>query len=258
MRSWAVVWVLGALAMTAACGSSTKAPVAGQGGSAGAAPTGGGSGSGSGGSMSSSGATSAAPIELEDLCPIFTQDLCVYLMECQGARYRDAEHCQQELDCFGLPQLTAAAEQGAVDYDPGQVGACHARFIESPCTFGAFLFTPDIYEVLRFCPGTITPKLQAGESCSSAGECTEGLYCYKGIDYLCPGECRAFSQEGEDCAGSGSCAAGLDCQSDVCVPEKKPGDPCGDGCNYSVSCPSDEICDGNIWCDREADTCESG
>ncbi|MDP9143543.1 MAG: hypothetical protein M3N43_02410, partial [Actinomycetota bacterium] len=80
-----MLWVLGAVGITAACGSSSKTPAAAQAGSAGA--TAGGSGSGSGGSASGAGtggASQAQPIELEDLCPIFTQDLCVYLMECQG------------------------------------------------------------------------------------------------------------------------------------------------------------------------------
>jgi hypothetical protein len=192
------------------------------------------------------------------LCGVFTRDLCVYLMECQGARYRDAAHCERELDCFGLPQLTAAADSGAVEYDPSKVGACHARFLESPCTFGFFLFTPDIYEVLSYCPGTITPKLQAGEACSSNGECSTGLYCYKGVDYQCPGTCRLPATEGQDCAGSGRCADGLECEADVCVAEPKAGDPCDASCDYSVSCAEGEICQGNIWCDRELGQCQLG
>ncbi len=257
MWRWATLWVLGTVWSMAACGSSSHSPASGgQAGSAGTANTGGSAGQGTSGSSSAAGA--AAPIPLADLCPVFTHDLCVYLMECGGARYKDAEHCENELDCFGLPQLTAAAEAGAVDYDPSKVGACHERFLESPCTFGFFLFTPDIYDVLAYCPGTVVPKLQAGDSCASNGECSEGLYCYKGTDYQCPGQCQAFGLEGEDCAGSGRCADGLDCEADVCVPEAKAGDNCDLGCNYSLSCPEDEVCPGNIWCNRETSLCEPG
>lgn len=254
MWRWVTIGASVCLATVSACGEASRQPPSAQptAGSAGAS-SGGGAGSGNTG-----GSASAEPIPLGDLCGVFTRDLCVYLMECQGARYRDAAHCERELDCFGLPQLTAAADSGAVEYDPSKVGACHARFLESPCTFGFFLFTPDIYEVLSYCPGTITPKLQAGEACSSNGECSTGLYCYKGVDYQCPGTCRLPATEGQDCAGSGRCADGLECEADVCVAEPKAGDPCDASCDYSVSCAEGEICQGNIWCDRELGQCQLG
>jgi hypothetical protein len=180
-------------------------------------------------------------------------------MQCQGARYRDAEHCERELDCFGLKRLTDAAARGVVDYDPSKVGECHQRFLRAPCEFGFFLFTPDIYEVLQYCPGTVTPRAKAGDSCSSSGECSEGLYCYKGVDYQCPGRCQAFSEVGQDCAGSGRCAEGLTCRDDVCAPPAQAGDDCTiESCNYSVSCPSGEICPENIWCDETLGQCQPG
>src|SRR5581483_2967501 len=38
----------------------------------------------------------AAPIPLGDLCPLFTKDLCTYLMQCNHAPYRDLAHCEAE------------------------------------------------------------------------------------------------------------------------------------------------------------------
>jgi hypothetical protein len=205
---------------------------------------------------------SAPPIAIEDLCPVFTKDLCTYLMQCGGVRYRDLDHCVSDLDCYGMNDLIAANRSGAVVYDPGKVGACHARFIQSPCTFAFFLFTPDIFEVLSYCPGTLTPKLGAGGACSSSGECTQGLYCHKGASGACPGTCRAFAQAGESCAGNARCAENLSCKNDACVADvqKKAGDSCSGSatCNYSFSCPSDRVCPENIWCDPTVGTCQPG
>jgi len=263
MRSWALLWAAASIFVATACGSSTHgtqaAAGAAPGGSAGAEASAGHATGGAEAGTTAGGASSAAPIELTDLCPIFTHDLCVYLMQCGGVTYRDAAHCEKELDCFGLPELTAAAKKGAVDYDPSQVGACHQRFVASPCTFGFFLFTPDIYDVLKYCPGTVTPKLVAGDSCSSDGECSAGLYCYKGASYACPGTCRAFSTAGQDCGSGGRCAEGLDCKADKCVAYAKAGDDCAtDDCDYSISCPKDEICASNLWCDKTVGQCQLG
>ncbi len=264
MRYRAIPWVAGAAWLAFACGSSqhTQATAtAGRGSGADAASTGGSGTSGSNAESgnTSGGASNAAPIALADLCPVFTHDLCVYLMQCSGASYKDAAHCERELSCFGLPELTKAAANGAVAYDPGKVGACHERFMQSPCDFGFFLFTPDIYDVLAYCPGTVTPKQKAGAACSANGECSDGLYCYKGKDYQCPGTCKAFSQQGEDCAGSARCAKGFSCNNNLCAPEAKAGSSClTSGCSYSVSCPGDQVCPDNIWCDRAADKCTPG
>src|SRR6478736_942339 len=244
MRHWAAVWALGGAWLAFACGSAQNGGTpAAAGGSAGSnTPVG-----------------TAAPIAIQDLCPVFTHDLCTYLMQCGGARYRDAAHCERELTCFGLPELTAAAASGAVDYDPRKVGACHERFAQSPCTFASFLFTPDIYDVLQFCPGTVTPKLKAGGSCSAHGECSAGLYCNKGANYTCPGKCQAFAQQGEACSAQDRCAEGLRCDSNQrCVPRDAPGSSCADNCSYSVSCPTDQACPTNIWCDRSENICKTG
>jgi hypothetical protein len=263
-RAW--VLALGVSFILVACGGGaqhTGAGGASSGGSAGTSAAGaanGGSGDTAGTMSSTSGAggATAAPIAVADLCPIFTADLCQYLMECAGERYRDAAQCQQELDCFGLPQLLDADQKGLVAYDPAQVGACHARFTASPCTFGAFLTTPDIYEVLSFCPGAVTPKQVAGGACSSSGECSAGLYCNKGANYTCPGTCEPFGTEGSACIGSARCADGLTCTDQKCVPTQKAGDACTNFCGYSVTCPSDQICPENIWCDPNLKQCEPG
>lgn len=245
---WGAIWVL-------ACGSGTKTDSpSGASGSAGSVNGASGASSGNSGSA---GVGNAPPVKLGDLCPLFTRDLCVYLMQCEGARYEDATHCERELSCFGLPQLTAAAERGAVDYDPSQVGACHARFEASPCTFGAFIFTPDIYDVLQYCPGAVVPKGQLGEPCAADGECGEGSYCHKGATAQCPGACRAPAAAGQSCADGGRCAEGLSCDQNVCAPKQQAGSPCEFACEYGLSCPKGEICPGNIWCNEQG-LCETG
>jgi hypothetical protein len=258
MRWAALAWVLGGAGLAFACGSSEHSPGAAAAGT-GATAAGGGSTGGNPSVTAGTGAagrpSTAKPIELPDLCPIFTHDLCVYLMECSGASYRDAGHCERELSCYGLPQLTAAAAAGAVDYDPAQVGACHERFLNAPCNFGLFLSTPDIYDVLQWCPGTITPKQAADQSCSANGECSAGLYCNKGADSGCPGTCTPFAKQGESCADGAKCADGLTCDDELCVPKDRAGDACTDFCSSSVACPVDQVCPENLWCDKTAGKC---
>jgi hypothetical protein len=105
MRRWVAVGVVALVCELAGCGSSTQggAPGKAQAGSsaAGTSTTESGGGNGSAGAVSSAGASTAPPVELQDLCPVFTRDLCAYLMQCEGARYQDAAHCERELDCFG-------------------------------------------------------------------------------------------------------------------------------------------------------------
>jgi hypothetical protein len=208
----------------------------------------------------------AAPIPLPDLCPLFTHDLCIYLTQCLHAPYRDLAHCEAELDCFGLPQLQAAAAEGGVIYDPAQVGQCNARFLQDPCGFGFFLYTPDIFQVLAYCPGTITPKLTDGGPCISSGECTQGLYCNKPKG--CPGTCIPYSQVGQSCTGSLLCDPHLDCTSmtsgpltDVCENPPKEGDPCTTvGCGSTENCPADPtLCTNpNLYCDPASHSCKPG
>jgi hypothetical protein len=208
----------------------------------------------------------AAPIPLGDLCPLFTKDLCIYLMQCNHAPYRDLAHCEAELDCYGLPQLQTAAAEGGVIYDPAQVGACNARFLADPCGFGFFLFTPDIFQVLAYCPGTITRQLTAGAPCVSSGECVQGLYCKK--DSGCPGSCTPFAKVGESCAGNALCDPQLLCTSgftgpltDICELPKKAGDSCDTGtCGSTENCPADPtLCsNANLWCDSTSKTCKPG
>jgi len=231
--------------------------VGGQGGSSFTAGAGGSApptaGAGGGGSVA------AAPIAVTDLCPIFTSDLCIYLMQCGGERYKDLDQCKRELDCYGMTQLLDSAANHRVTYDPSKVGACHQTFLASPCTFGSFIFTPDIYEVLSFCPGTLTPNQGDGDPCVSDGECKANLYCYKGADWQCPGVCQAKAQNGDSCAGSAQCASGLTCGTgQVCVPAQKAGDTCDSYCNYSFACLGSDPCPGNIWCDQSSHTCQPG
>jgi hypothetical protein len=267
MRSWglrAATVPAVALSLVLACGSDEGATPNGPGGVDGGSrepdattATGGGDGSSGQG---------AAPIPLGDLCPLFTQDLCIYLMQCSHARYRDLDHCKAELDCYGLPQLEAAAAEGGVIYDPAQVGACNARFLADPCGFAFFLFAPDIFEVLSYCPGTITPQLEAGTPCVSSGECTAGLYCKK--DSGCPGTCTPFAKVGESCAGSARCDAQLECTTvlsgpltDVCELPKKAGDSCAEStCGSTENCPADptQCSNPNLWCDSTSKTCKPG
>jgi hypothetical protein len=208
---------------------------------------------------SDAGAVAATPIAVTDLCPIFTSDLCTYLMQCGGERYQDLDQCKRELDCFGMTQLLDSAAKNRVVYDPSKVGACHQTFLASPCTFGSFIFTPDIYEVLSFCPGTLTPNQGNGDPCVSDGECKANLYCYKGADWQCPGVCRARAQDGESCAGSAQCASGFTCGTgQLCVPKQKAGDTCDSYCMYSFSCAGSDPCPEDIWCDQSSHTCQPG
>jgi hypothetical protein len=203
-----------------------------------------------------------APIPLQDLCPVFTQDLCTYLIQCVGAPYCDMSQCLAENTCYGLPQLTEAASAGAVIYDPGKVGDCDARFRSDPCHFATFLFVPDIFEVLAFCPGTITPELGAGEACVSSGECTSGLFCLKPVSRDCPGVCTALAKAGESCAGGVQCETNLLCDdSNVCKPFASAGTPCATAqdCGPIVVCLDDPSCTNpNLWCDTTSGTCKPG
>jgi len=214
------------------------------------------------GSGSPDGGAPAPPIPLADLCPVFTDDLCIYLMQCNGAAYKDMDHCRAELDCFGLPDLMMSAAQGGVIYDPSQVGACHARFLDDPCHFGFFLFTPDIFEVLTYCPGTITPERKQGDACVSSGECTQGLYCRK-MSSTCPGVCTAYAKAGDPCPTADiQCAPKTICGSnDVCRPYASAGDSCATAadCGPSIICINDPTCvNDNLWCDVPAGVCKKG
>jgi hypothetical protein len=206
----------------------------------------------------------AAPVPLGSLCALFTHDLCIYLMQCNQAPYRDLAHCEAELDCYGLPQLQAAAAEGGVIYDPAKVGVCNARFQANPCGFGFFLFTPDIFKVLAYCPGTITPRLEAGAPCVSA-ECVPGLYCEKDAG-RCPGTCNPYATVGASCAGSVQCDPSLQCtsgfgtSSEVCEFPAEAGSPCTSGCGSTENCPADpQNCPvQNLWCDSTSHTCKPG
>ena len=212
----------------------------------------------------------APPIAIGDLCPLFTQDLCMFLMQCSNAAYKDMDQCLAENTCYGYAQLKQAAAEGAVLYDPEKVGACNEVFRGNPCGFGAqFLFTPDIFEVLGVCSGALTPQLDQGQSCSSSGECKSVLFCKKQGN-LCPGTCTAYATTGQPCAqngfvpdaGSGQCANDLVCNSkEKCQPFGSVGSPCAmdSDCGPVIICLDDPSCQNlNLWCDVSKGTCATG
>lgn len=202
----------------------------------------------------------AAPLALADLCPVFTQDLCTYLMQCNGTPYQNMAQCLSENTCYGVPDLARAASEGAVVYDPSKVGQCDAVFRADPCGFGLFLFSTDIFDVLSYCPGALTPELKAGDACVASGECASGLYCNK-TGGACPGTCTAYSAAGEPCDVNGLlCGQNLVCRSNMCIPLASVGSSCA----TAADCPS-EICIGvdsgycaNLWCDPATNTCAAG
>jgi hypothetical protein len=206
------------------------------------------------------------PIALADLCPVFTKDLCTYLLQCDQAPYRDLNHCLAEVDCYGLPQLTAAAAQGAVNYDPSAVGDCSARFLSDPCNFASFLFTPDIFEVLAYCPGAVTPQLQAGAACDSNGECVAGQSCAKDGN-MCPGACTPLPVAGSACPTNGYCGPDMICdhggtgaQAGICRPDAKEGDSCttDEDCGPINICLSGPCSSLNLWCSSTSGVCTRG
>lgn len=94
------------------------------------------------------------------------------------------------------------------------------------------------------------------EVCLNGRECQEGLFCTGGTcrgpgefgasctghdqcrSGNCPaGFCVPLPVEGESCAGQVSCSVGLQCQSDICVAETRPGDPC--------PCAEDQWCEND-------------
>ncbi len=244
MRLQGLVLVGLVVSLMGACGQSTDSVPEGSGGS-----------TGNGVARDYS---SAEPVELKDLCPLFTSDLCLYLMQCGELDYRDAAHCEAEMQCYGLEQLEQSAAAGHVDYRPDKVGACHARFVDDPCNFAFFLFTPDIFEVLGHCDGTLEPRQADGEACVSHGECMTG-YCSK-EGRTCPGECgtAGLAQLGESCAET-DCAPDLDCDSEsICRAPIAAGEPCGanfDCFDGSSSVRNGELVDGSLYCDRRTNTC---
>jgi hypothetical protein len=234
------------LAVAGACGAGSKSST----------PGGVGSGADGGGTVPS------VPIAITDLCSVFVDDLCQEAMQCEHAAYRDLSHCRAEVDCYGVAQLQASVAQGSVLYDSAKAGACHARFAGDPCNFDFFLFTPDIFQVLADCPGTLTPERHAGDACVADGECMQGLHCLKDTARHCPGKCTAYAQAGQPCGTTVmpgyylSCGPQLLCQNNVCVPYATPGSACASvsECGPAIICLNDPACTNlNLWCDLTGD-----
>jgi hypothetical protein len=266
-RRWLLAGLVALVPSAAtACGSSSGATAGADAGPRGAD----GGGASDGQAFGGDGAfTDAAPIPIGSLCPLFTQDLCIYFTQCQMVPYRDIAHCVAENDCYGLPQLMEAANHGAVVYDPSKVGACDARFRADPCNFGFFLTTPDIFEVLGDCPGAVTPELGVGDACLSSGECKSGLHCDKPTG-KCPGTCVAYATTGQTCTGNGFstpdggapfCDDTLICNSrNVCQTEGEIGSACSMNvdCGPTITCTGSPQCASvshNLWCNTGTGTC---
>lgn len=239
------------LGLPAGCGKGGGAAVkdaggsggiAGQGGAAGRAPT-------------DAGQDAGQALPLDSLCAAYTNDLCVFLIQCGGADFKDMAQCLAETDCLGVARLVSEVAAGAVGYDAAAAGACQARFLADPCHFGTFLFVPEVFEVLSQCPGTLTPKRAVGDPCVYISECAAGSYCKRTVPAVCPGTCTPYQSVGETCApGVSACAPGNYCIDGTCHVAPKP----GDACTTDVECGP--IGGTNpLWCDAGGTgTCQTG
>jgi len=202
-------------------------------------------------------AESSAP---GSLCATFTRALCSYLMQCQSVAYCDLSHCLAENDCYGFPQLEQAVDEGAVVYDPSKAAACFESFGSDPCHLGALPPTPDVFDVLSRCAGSLTPQLTQGKPCVSSSECGADLYCNI-AGQICPGSCTPFATTGQSCAGGASCGAGLMCSSqNICRPNATAGSPCSgySDCQSNASCVDPPCASPSLWCDSTTGTCMPG
>jgi hypothetical protein len=182
-------------------------------------------------------------------------------------RYRDAAQCESLRDCSGAARVVAAATSGAIEYNPSLVGACFDRLgssCASPLNNVNADSVPDTYQVLADCPGAITPLLGAGQTCASNSECSSGLQCKRTVS--CLGACESAGALGDDCADV-PCNPELVCDTFTVKCTQKPavGDACQYKCNYTVgagqwslTCPSDQLCTADLWCNGELGTCQPG
>jgi hypothetical protein len=202
----------------------------------------------------------AASIPVEDLCVAFKQELCTYLMQCRHKKYKDLNHCQQEVDCLGVNALIESVASKRSVYDPVRTAECLRLTHDSPCKYLSYIDTPSIFELLRTCPGIINPNQVEGAVCIANEECRDSLPCVKTLG--CPGKCtkKVPVPNGGDCSVD-ACATGLHCNwSQICVPNQVAGDPCdADGsCAASVeSCVVGGSCPRNLWCDTTTMTCRA-
>jgi hypothetical protein len=243
-------------------------PGCGKGGGAAAVDGGGGAGTGGhggAGGRTDGGQEAGQAIPLDGLCSAYTTDLCVYLTQCESTPYKDIKQCVAETDCLGVATLTKEVAAGAVVYDPTAAGACQAKFLADPCHFASFLLTPDVFQVLSHCPGTLTPRRAIGEPCANSSECAAGSACTK-TNGLCPGTCTAYKAAGETCGTGSPCSPGLHCLNGTCRSSyPNPGDPCATAADCQdpiVICVNDPSCTpsvNTIWCDVAGTrTCQPG
>jgi O-methyltransferase involved in polyketide biosynthesis len=263
LRTALRVWVMSLLALVltlalgAGCGGGAAAGRPG--GSAGMAGHAGAGGRADGGQGGGPG------ISLDTLCTAYTNDLCVYLTQCETTPYKDVAQCLAETDCLGVATLIKDVAAGAVGYDATAAAACQAKFLADPCHFGSFLFTPDVFQVLSDCPGTLTPKRAAGDPCADTSECLDGNFCGK-TNGACPGTCKPYQPVGASCGAGAPCVPGANCYRGTCRSGyPKPGDPCttaADCLDPIVICLNDPSCtpsQNTIWCDvNGTKTCQAG
>ena len=188
-------------------------------------------------------------------------------MQCNQAPYRDSAHCEAELDCYGLPQLQMSASDGGVLYDPGQVGACNARFLADPCGFAFFLFTPDIFQVLSYCPGGDHASAHGRRVVRFQRGMRGGALLQEG--HGMPRDMHAFRKGRRVVRRSDLCDPKLRCKTtsttpstELCEAPSQAGDPCkgaGD-CGSTENCPAAPAsCSNvNLWCDATSGSCKPG
>jgi hypothetical protein len=204
---------------------------------------------------------SGQSIPIDQLCTAYTNDLCVYLTQCESA-FQNVAQCVAETDCLGVATLTREVAAGAVGYDAAAVGACQAKFLADPCHFGTFLLTPNVFQVLSDCPGTLTPQSAFGDPCADSSECLAGNFCSR-TGPVCPGTCKPYQSAGDSCGLGSVCTPGLHCIGGTCGPPQAVGTPCtttGE-CNVVSICLNDPNCtsgSNGLWCDVTTQTCHAG
>jgi hypothetical protein len=245
-----MAWACGVSLVLAACGGKSEH-----------APT----FDGASGSAGSSGTSASAPepVPPGELCSRYVSALCQHLVACGLEGFADVAACTRQTDCAGVAQVNDdVSVLGTLAYDATATGACLDSFIRSACPASG---TPDpqfdAYRLLASCPGAITALSGSGQVCTGNAECASGLFCKKGADPSCQGACGPSAVLGENCRDV-PCADGLACDfTATCVPAQRVGDACTIACSDMPggrTCPSDQICPGDLWCDPASAQCAYG
>jgi hypothetical protein len=215
-------------------------------------------------------ATSApVSVPLGELCSRYENALCQHLVACGLEGFRDIASCTPVTECTGAALvINDVTSLNTLAYDASSAGACLDAFAHSACPANGTPdpdAIPDAYRLLASCPGAVTALSGLGQVCTGNAECTSGLFCKKGSDPSCQGTCGPPAVLSESCVDV-PCADGLACDfTATCVPAQRVGDACNIACNYvpgggtwSLACPSDQICPGDLWCDPASAQCANG